>query len=107
MTDIVLIQPFAGVNGLEFDPPVSRTGNKRRFREVIEGILGYHRRDVRLSWRNDTDLGCWLIQLCYASHDLAQRTTRVISSFVPCPSCLPDLVEAAARGEAKPTPKIC
>lgn len=105
--DVVIVQPFAGVNGLLHDPPVSRTGNKRRFRPVLEGIFGYHRRDVRLSWSNDLDLGCWLLGLCYASPELARAVSRLISSWVPCPECLPGLAARAARGEVKPTPEMC
>lgn len=112
-----IIEPFAGLAahslyaiatqpliGGRSAPPYSRMGSKSGFCVGVSRAWGLSRRPLRSVWLNDTCQVCQMLWLSYASSWFRDEVSARLSSMVPCRQCLPELVEQALKGEAKPTP---
>lgn len=109
-----LIEPYAGLaayslyhaalrSGGRREPPVSRVGNKMRYAEPVTRAWGI--RDVTDVHVNDLCPLMTGLHLVYVSTDLRREVARRIWAMIPCPVCLPELVQQALQGLAKPQPK--
>lgn len=115
-----LIEPFAGYAAYSLralwmaggragraEPPVSRMGSKAGFAPGVFRAWNLSRARWSAVLLNDLDPVCHLVHRVYADPALRQAVARQIWAWVPCPVCLPWLVQAALEGRSKPTPEYC
>lgn len=103
-----LIEPYHGVLGYttralwmasgrvgRSEPPVSRQGNKAGFAPGVFKAWGLIRARWTAAAVNDLCPVAHLFALLLASRELRDAVSRRVSAMVPCPVCLPDVVQAA------------
>lgn len=90
-----------------WEPPVSRQGAKTGM--VVNLFRTFDLQRARWTEIHTNDLCpvATMFGLLLTSAALREQVARRLSSMVPCPACLPGLVQDALDGKAQPTPDAC